>query len=252
LIWDFSLQSVRRLVRHFSFKILIELSSASRRTRINGSQYNNNHADAESTHNSDAENAHERKLSELYGAVPGGSARYRLLWQLASLNVAAKELQGDHRVYHYACDKEDAGGRIQICTSDASSERADTNYWVYAIFGLFEERVRNVPYELQGAEPGSDAHLKVLLSRAWGRCPRVGYRTRQPRPDLYSVFGERLVDEYLDPIRPFRDAWPALLRTWTTLMTAALDHIPAYSHLGRLEDDSCEDDEDDKDDEDLV
>ena len=197
MIWDFSLQSVRRLVRHFSFTILMELMSASRRTRLDGST--NNHAKAESTHNSDAENAHERQLSELYGGVPGGSARYRLLWQLAGLNVAAEELQGDRRVYHYAHDKEDAGGRIRICTSDGSSERADTNYWVYAIFGLFGERVRNVPYELQGVEPGSDAHLNFLLSRAWGRCPRVGCCTRQPRPDLYSVFGERLVDEYLDP-----------------------------------------------------
>ena len=174
-------------------------------------------------------------------------------------------------MYHYAWDKENAGGRIQICTSGGSSESADTNNWVYAIFGLFGERVRNVPYELQGAEPGSDAHLTFLLSRAWGRCPRVGYRTRQPRPDLYSVFGERLVDEYLDPIRPFRDAWPALLQLINEIdgrplsagggdggspsdlddfddrsICAALDHIPAYSHLGRLED------EDDEDDEDLV
>ena len=52
MIWDFSLQSVRRLVRHFSFTILMELT---RRTRLHGST--NNHADAESTHNSDAENA---------------------------------------------------------------------------------------------------------------------------------------------------------------------------------------------------
>ena len=69
------------------------------------------------------------------------------------------------------------------------------------------------------------------------------------------MFGERLVDEYLDPIRPFRDAWPALLQLINEIdgrtlsagggdggspsdlddfddrICAALDHIPVYSHL---------------------
>jgi hypothetical protein len=277
MIWNFSLQSVRRLVRHFHFQIVVELMRAWRRPDF---QCRNPHE--ESTYNSHAENAHERKLAELYGPVPGGSARYRLLWELARLNVAAEELRGNENVYHYARDRENHLGRICISTSAGESERVATCFWVHGIFGsgLFGFRVRNVPPELQGAEPGSDAHLKYLLQKAWGRCPQHGYFDRQSRPDLYSVFGERLVDEFLDPIRPFHDAWPALLELINDIderflsatrfgdnsnpvdvysfdyrISAALDDdIPAYDHLGRLEEESCTDDEngeDDEDDEDL-